>query len=414
MKTQAKNSTDNNQEDFQAKPELADILGDYFPGYIKHHKLPIHYYPVINALICCRTSILGGHIDECDACGHIRCSYNSCGNRHCPKCRSLAKERWLLDRKNELLPVTYYHAVFTIPDLLNDLVLENQSILYAILFRAASETILKLCADEKHVGALTGMIAILHTWGQTLINHPHLHCIIPGGGISEDRKRWLCPKKSKKNKKFFIHVNIISDLFKKIFLSYLKKAYKKGELIFEGKISYLIDPSEFNGFISKLYNKKWITYCKRPFGGPKQVLGYLGRYTHRVAISNNRLKRIEKGRVYFDYKDYRDGGKTKEMSLEIYEFIRRFLLHILPYAFPKIRYYGMLCSRKKNQLLEICRKILGLVINSDLAQKVKKTWQELYFEITGKDLALCPGCGKGRMINIKTIPRIFPWGLSAP
>lgn len=224
----------------------------------------------------------------------------------------------------------------------------------------------------------------------------------------------MYPKKSKKNKKFFIHVNIISDLFKKIFLSYLKKAYKKGELIFEGKISYLTDPSEFNGFISKLYNKKWITYCKRPFGGPKQVLGYLGRYTHRVAISNNRLKRIEKGRVYFDYKDYRDGGKTKEMSLEIYEFIRRFLLHILPYGFPKIRYYGMLCSRKKNQLLEICRKILGVVINSDLAQKAKKTWQELYLEITGKDLALCPGCGKGRMINIKTIPRIFPWGLSSP
>ena len=414
MKTQAENKTENNREYLQAKPELADILNAYFPGYIKKHKIPYHYYNVINAIISCRTSILGGHVDECDECGHIRCSYNSCGNRHCPKCRSLAKERWLLDRKAELLPVTYYHAVFTIPDILNDLVLENQSVIYAILFRAASETILKLCADKKHLGALTGMIAILHTWGQNLIDHPHLHCIIPGGGLSEERKKWLYPKKSKKNKKFFIHVNIISDLFKKIFLSYLKKAFNKGQLIFEGKIIYLRAPSEFNSLLSKLYKKKWVTYCKRPFGGPKQVLEYLGRYTHRVAISNNRIKRIEKRRVYFDYKDYRDGGKTKEMSLEIYEFIRRFLLHILPYGFPKIRYYGILCSRKKNQLLEICRKILGLVINSDLAREVKKTWQELYFEITAKDPCLCLECGKGRMINIKTIPRIFPPGFSSP
>ena len=414
MKTQAENKTENNREYLQAKPELADILNAYFPGYIKKHKIPYHYYNVINAIISCRTSILGGHVDECDECGHIRCSYNSCGNRHCPKCRSLAKERWLLDRKAELLPVTYYHAVFTIPDILNDLVLENQSVIYAILFRAASETILKLCADKKHLGALTGMIAILHTWGQNLIDHPHLHCIIPGGGLSEERKKWLYPKKSKKNKKFFIHVNIISDLFKKIFLSYLKKAFKKSELIFEGKIIYLRAPSEFNSLLSKLYKKKWVTYCKRPFGGPKQVLEYLGRYTHRVAISNNRIKRIEKRRVYFDYKDYRDGGKTKEMSLEIYEFIRRFLLHILPYGFPKIRYYGILCSRKKNQFLEICRKILGAVINSNLAREVKKTWQELYFEITGKDPCLCPECGKGRMINIKTIPRIFPPGFSSP
>jgi len=411
MKTKQENSACNKQRNTWENPEIADILEKYFPDYIKKHKIQYHHYNVINAIMKCRTPLLGGHVDECDECGHLRCSYNSCGNRHCPKCRYLAKERWLLDRKAELLPVTYYHAVFTIPDILNDLVLENQRVIYAILFRAASETILKLCSDEKHLGALTGMIAILHTWGQNLINHPHLHCIIPGGGLSGDQKEWLYPKKSKKNKKFFIHVNIISDLFKKIFLSYLKKAYKKNELIFEGRISHNRAPSEFNALLSRLYKKTWVTYCKLPFGGPKQVLEYLGRYTHRVAISNNRIKRIENGRVYFAYKDYRQGGKTKEMTLEIYEFIRRFLLHILPYGFPKIRYYGILCSRMKNQLLKICKKFLGVVINSDLTQKIKKNWQELYFEISGIDPCLCPECGKGRMKNIKIIPRVFPPGL---
>lgn len=414
MTNQPQNLEKKKVEDSPARLELADIFCEYMPAYLKEHKLPYHYYKVINAITSCRTSIFGGHVDECDACGHMRISYNSCGNRHCPKCRSLAKERWLLDRKAELLPVTYYHAVFTLPDLLNDLALENQSILYAILFRAVSETILKLCADEKHLGALCGLIAILHTWGQNLINHLHLHCIIPGGGLSEDQKKWIYPRKSKKKKKFFIHVNIISDLYKKIFLNYLKGAYEKGELKFEGKIIDLKDEKEFKKFIDQLYKIKWVTYCKRPFGGPEQVLEYLGRYTHRVAISNNRLKRIENGRVYFDYKDYRDGDKTKEMSLEVFEFIRRFLLHILPYQFPKIRYYGLLCSRKKNGLLKLCRTILGFVLNSTFAEKVKKTWQEFLLDLTGIDPMICPNCGKGRMINIKIIPRSFPPGLSSP
>jgi predicted Zn-ribbon and HTH transcriptional regulator len=403
-----------NVDPAQSGVEVADIFREYMPAYLAEHKLPLHYYRVINAIQSCRTSVLGGHIDACKLCGFERHSYNSCGNRHCPKCRALAREQWLLDRKDELLPVTYYHAVFTLPDLLNPLALVNERVIYNILFQSAWETISKLCHDPKHLGALSGLIAILHTWGQTLIDHPHLHCIIPGGGLSEDQKKWTYPKKSKKKKKFFIHVNIISDLYKKIFLSYLKAAYKDGELKFSGQIAYLNDSDEFRAFINKLYTLRWVTYCKRPFGGPEQVLEYLGRYTHRVAISNNRLIKVENGRVYFKYRDYRDGGQIKVMPLEVFEFIRRFLLHILPCGFPKIRYYGLLCSRMKNILLRICRLILGAGLMNEGLKIVKRTWQELYFELTGTDPMLCPNCGQGRMITISIFPRIYAAGFGPP
>lgn len=398
----------------QGGVEVADIFREYMPAYLAEHKLPHHYYGVINAIKTCRTSLLGGHINECEACGFERVCYNSCGNRHCPKCRALAREQWLIDRKGELLTVTYYHAVFTLPDILNAIVLVNERVLYSILFKSASDTIMKLCHDRKHLGALGGLIAILHTWGQNLIDHPHLHCIIPGGGLSEDQKRWMYPKKSRKNRKFFIHVNIISDLYKKLFLNYLKRAYKHGELKFAGKIAYLADPQKFKSFINKLYALRWVTYCKRPFGGPQQVLEYLGRYTHRVAISNKRIIKVENGRVYFTYRDYRDGDKIKEMSLQVFEFIRRFLLHILPYGFPRIRYYGLLCSRNKNELLEICRLISGVASDNKDSGMVKKTWQELYVQLTGKDPLLCPECGQGRMITIRIVPRIFAAGFASP
>ena len=257
---------------------------------------------------------------------------------------------------NELLPVPYYHIVFTIPDILNSLVLVNKRILYGILLKAASETMLTLGKDPKHLGADIGIVAILHTWGQTLTEHPHLHCIVPGGGLTPDGKKWIYSKKFKCNK-FFIHVNIISDLFKKKFLYYFKKAYKSKELKFIGKAKGYRTTKEFYRLLNTLYDKKWITYCKRPFGGPKQVVEYLGRYTHRVAISNSRIKRIENGKVVFEYKDYRD-NKSKEMALTPVEFIRRFMLHILPEGFFKIRYYGILSSRKKKKALEKCREIL--------------------------------------------------------
>jgi len=283
--------------------ELSDIIREFGPSYRKAKKLPLHFLKVMNAIEKCRTSYLGGHVDECDSCGFIKISYNSCRNRHCPKCQSLAKEEWLIKRKQELLKVTYFHVVFTIPDILNPLALVNQKIIYGILFKAAAETLITLSKDRKHLGADIGLIAILHTWGQNLSDHPHLHCVVPGGGISEDESKWIYPKKSKKHKKFFIHVNIISDLFKKKFLFYLKRSYQNGLLKFEGRIKSLAEKKDFKILLDQLYTKRWVSYCKRPFGGPEQVLEYLGRYTHRVAISNNRIQRIENGRVFFTWKD---------------------------------------------------------------------------------------------------------------
>jgi len=381
--------------------ELADIIREFGSPYRKTKKLPLHFLKVMNAIEKCRTSLLGGHVDECDSCGYVRISYNSCRNRHCPKCQSLAKEEWLIKRKQELLKVTYFHVVFTIPDLLNPLVLVNQKIMYGILFKAAAETLITLSKDRKHLGADIGLMAILHTWGQNLSDHPHLHCVVPGGGLSEDESKWIYPKKSKKNKKFFIHVNIISDLFKKKFLFYLKRSYQNGLLKFEGRIKSLAEKKDFKNLLDQLYTKRWVSYCKRPFGGPEQVLEYLGRYTHRVAISNNRIQRIENGRVFFTWKDYRDGDKVKETSLEVFEFIRRFLQHVLPQEFFKIRYYGILSSRNKKNKLEKCRQILGNSNNQEESEKIDR--RQLILKLTGIDPAVCPKCKNGLLRRVEEL-----------
>jgi hypothetical protein len=315
----------------------------------------------------------------------------------------LAREKWITERKKELLPVKYFHVVLTIPEELNRIALQNKKEIYDILFKAGSETLLTLGKDVKHLGGEIGIIAVLHTWGQTLIEHPHLHCIVPGGGLSGDGKRWISSKKSKKRKNdFFIHVNVISDLFKKKFLSYFKKSYDSGKIRFEGEISAMRDRIVFKELLNKLYDKKWITYCKQPFGGVEQVISYLGRYTHRVAISNHRIKNIENGKVTFSYKDYRDGNKTKEITLEAEEFIRRFLLHVLPDNFYKIRYYGILSSRNKKTKLTQCRVTLG--VKEEKAESViEKNWQEKLYELTGIDVTRCPKCKKGRMILFERI-----------
>jgi len=336
--------------------ELSDIFREYGSDYRKKYSLPGKQTSIMNLIVNCRTSAMGSHIERCSDCGYETIAYNSCRNRHCPKCQYQVREKWISDREEELLPVPYYHIVFTIPNILNALVLVNKRQLYGILFKAASETLLRLGQDPKHLGADIGIVAVLHTWGQTLTEHPHLHCIVPGGGLTPDGKKWIYSKKFKYNK-FFIHVNIISDLFKKKFLYYFKKACKSKDLKFIGKAKGYGTTKEFYRLLNTLYDKKWITYCKCPFGGPKQVLEYLGRYTHRVAISNSRIKRIENGKVFFEYKDYRD-NKSKEMALTPVEFIRRFMLHILPEGFFKIRYYGILSSRKKKKALEKCREIL--------------------------------------------------------
>jgi len=377
--------------------EVGDIFRQFGALYQQEHRLPLDHKKAMDAIESCRTKVLGGHIDVCEECGFERISYNSCRNRFCPKCQNLKREQWVLDREKHLLPITYYHIVFTIPDDLNRLCLVNQKVMYDILFKSASETISDLAKDEKHIGGKVGFVCVLHTWGQNLMHHPHLHCIVTGGGLSNDGTRWVNPKKTTPKKDFFIHVNVISELFKKKFLAYLKQAYQSGELKFVGKIKPLANKAQFQALIDKLYNKKWVTYCKKPFGGPEKVIRYLGRYSHRVAISNNRIVKLEDGNVTFKWRDYRDGDKNKLMTISAFEFIRRFLLHILPKGYFKIRYYGLLSSRNLGTNLELCKRLLNVA--AKIAEQADKlSWDELMFELFGIDVWLCPRCQKGRLV----------------
>lgn len=382
--------------------EVAGIFRRYGKEYIEKHKQAAYILKTIGAIEKCRTAALGGHMEKCDNCGHKRISYNSCRNRHCPKCQSLAREKWITEREKELLPVKYFHIVLTIPEELNRIALQNKKIVYDILFKAGSETLIKLGKDEKHLGGEIGVIAVLHTWGQNLREHPHLHCIVPGGGLSARENKWEKPKKSKR-KDFFIHVNVMSDLFKKKFLYHLKRSYDKAEMRFEGELKSISSVTEFKKLVNELYSKKWITYCKHPFGGPEQVINYLGRYTHRVAINNHRIKSIEGGKVTFSYKDYRDCNKTKEMTLEAGEFMRRFLLHVLPDNFYKIRYYGILSSRNKKTKLTQCMRILEVKESNAEETGASKNWKEILYELTGIDVMRCPECKQGRMILAETM-----------
>jgi predicted Zn-ribbon and HTH transcriptional regulator len=384
--------------------EVGDIFRQYGAAYQQEHKLPLQQLKAMRAIERCRTSALGGHIEVCDECGYERISYNSCRNRHCPKCQSLARERWLLARQQDLLPISYFHVVFTLPDELNRLCLVNQKVMYDLLFRAGSETILDLGQDARHIGGKVGMMAVLHTWGQNLMDHPHLHGIVTGGGLSADGQRWVYPKKMTPQQDFFIHVNIISALFKKKFLAYLKQAYQQGKLKCVGEIAPLAEPHNFQQLLDRLYQKKWNSYCKKPFGGPEKVLNYLGRYTHRVAMANRRLVKLEAGNVTFKWRDYRDGNKHKLMTLDAFEFIRRFLLHILPKGYFKIRYYGLLASRNQRTDLELCRQLLQVAVKiAEQAQRL--SWQELMMELFDLDVRRCPVCGNGRLVAKQLIPR---------
>jgi predicted Zn-ribbon and HTH transcriptional regulator len=375
--------------------DIGQILNDHLAGYRAAYSIPIHQLKVINAIMQCRTESLGGHIDQCDHCGYEVPFYNSCRNRHCPKCGYLHKERWLEKRKTQLLPITYFHTVFTLPNELNLLMLVNQKVGYNLLFRSGSETLLDLGRDPKHLGAEIGIIAMLHSWGQNLMDHPHLHCIVPGGGLSEDGKHWIYPKKMRTGKDFFVHVNVLSDLFKKKFLSYLKEAYRNDQLQFPGQVRYLKTESAFQCFINRLYKKQWVSYCREPFQGGEGGLKYLGKYIHKSAISSSRILGLKDGKVRFRWHDYRD-GKSKEMVLDVFEFIRRFLLHILPPHFCRIRYYGILSSRNIKTKLARCMKLLNRRIKSSESLN----WQALFYMLTGIDVSLCPRCKKGRMISM--------------
>ncbi|MBU1625818.1 IS91 family transposase [bacterium] len=384
--------------------KIGALFRDFGDTYRELHSLPLSQLKAMDAIAKCRTSDLGGHVDRCDQCGYERISYNSCRNRHCPNCQFLAREQWILDRQKELLPIPYFHVVFTIPDELNPIALVNQETVYNLLFKAASETLLTLGKDPRHIGGQIGIIIVLHTWSQTLFDHPHVHCIVTGGGLSE-LGNWIFPKKMTVRKDFFIHVNVISDLFKKKFLAYFKKCNEHGQFKWVGRISYLQETSAFNNLLTQLYAKNWVTYCKKPFGGPEYVLRYLGRYTHRVAISNHRIVKVEDERVTFKWRDYRDHNKTKLMTLDVSEFIRRFLLHILPYRYYKIRYYGLLANRYRKVKLSQCQKKLKVAKDDSAELTSNGSWQELLLELCGLDVRICPKCHVGQMLRIALINR---------
>jgi hypothetical protein len=378
--------------------EVADIFRVFGSAYRETHELPLRHLRAMRAIEICRTAELGGHLDQCDHCGTVRISYNSCRNRHCPKCQCLEKERWLEARQKDLLPTPYFHVVFTLPEGLRPLALRNQKVVYSLLFKAVSETLTELARDSKHLGAEIGFMAILHTWSQTLIDHPHLHCLATGGGLSLDGNRWL-----RSRKEFFIPVKVLSSLFRGKFLDGLKKMYEAKELKFPGQIEELKDPRTFKRLLTNLYHQAWVVYCKPPLKHPKKVVDYLGRYTHRVALSNDRLVKMEDNRVTFRWRDSADNNKIKWLTLEAFEFIRRFLLHVLPSQFVKIRYYGILSHRSRKGKLLRCKKLLGVLISEDSKQVLKETWQDLLARITGIDPRVCPYCGKGKMIQRETL-----------
>lgn len=368
-------------------PEVQDIFRQYGDPYRQKYRLPPHILKTIRAIENCRTSVLGGHIDVCDDCGHTRVSYNSCRNRHCPKCQSLAKERWIDNQKNSLLNVGYFHVVFTIPDTLNSIAFYNQKLVYDILFKTVAETLTELCADKKYLGASVGFTSMLHTWGQNLMHHPHIHCIVPGGGLNPLGK-WVSSKK-----KFFIPVKVLSRKFRGKFLFYLKEAHKDERLKFYGQQVNLVNKLQFHDFLTQHYHKEWVVYCKPPFKTAASVVEYLGRYTHKVAISNSRILTIDNGIVHFKWRDYKDGSKWKVMTLPVDEFIRRFLIHILPPGFMKIRHYGLLGNRNKKEKLLLCKKLT----HTALVEFHKASTLELVQRIIGRDISKCPVCGSSHM-----------------
>ena len=377
------------------RPEVADVFRTYEKEFLARwgHVLNAEQRKAFAAIRDCRTAALGGHmeyVEQCDECGHLVHAYNSCRDRHCPKCGALARAKWMEAREAELLPVPYFHVVFTLPQQIGALALQNAREIYGILFRAAAETLITISADPKRLGAAVGFLAVLHTWGQNLHLHPHLHCVVPGGGISPDGAKWIACRKPS----FLLPTDVLGSRFRNLFLKHLREAFEDGRLQFHGEMAALGKPPAFAALCNRVRRIEWNVHVKPPFGGPERVLKYLARYTHRVAISNSRILSIADGKVTFLWKDYADGGKVKPMTLDAVEFIRRFLLHILPAGFVRIRQFGFLANRVRRKKLEQCRALLSAPPappGSPLAEvPVRKT-----------DEKLCPVCRTGHMILIR-------------
>ena len=369
--------------------ELADIVRVHGDAYRRTHRLAKVQAVALRAIARCRTAALGGQRETCDRCGAVRLRSHSCGNRHCPKCQTLAKARWLAARKADLLPIPYFHVVFTLPHALNALAQGNPRVIYTLLFRAAADTLLTFGRDPRHLGGTVGITAILHTWGQALTQHLHLHCLVTGGALAADHSRWIAGRSS-----FLFPVRAMSTVFRAKYLAGLRRAFDAGELTFAAGTAALAHRPAFTAFLGGLRAVDWIVYAKRPFAGPAQVLDYLGRYTHRVALSNDRLVDHRDGRVGFRWKDYADHDRVKVMTLDADEFLRRFLLHVVPRGFMRIRHFGLLANCTRRTTLTQCRALLGQPQPEDAPPESVVV---LLHRLTGVDLARCPVCGEGRM-----------------
>jgi hypothetical protein len=391
------NPIDNRPKPSNRKVEVADILRSHIGDYLKKYKMPPEHYKIVYDILNCRTAYLGGHVEMCDRCGTERILYNSCRNRHCPKCQTITKQRWLAARQAELLPVKYFHNVFTLPHELNPLILCNKPLMLGFLFQAASQTLIEFGRNPQNdlCGRL-GIIAILHTWTQTLMDHFHLHCLVPGGVIADNGKAWINSKG-----KFLFPVKALSKVFRGKFISYLEDAYSKKQLRFPGNTRGLGSPEGFRRLLGKLWSKKWVVYTKPPIDRPEWVLDYLGRYTHRIAISNHRITDFSDGRVTFTVKN-RKKKTTETVTLDAVEFIRRFLLHVLPKRFMRIRHYGFLANRSKKKNIGQCRLLMKLPQDIPVVQD--RSVQAIMLAQAGIDISRCPCCKQGTMKKIYEIP----------
>jgi hypothetical protein len=364
--------------------EVADLIRSAGRSFIDHNRSWLNrlHLKVLTAIERCRTAALGGHLDACAGCGYRAISFNSCRDRHCPRCQSNARDRWIDARSRDLLPTPYVHVVFTLPHELAPLALQNKKFVYDLLFRISAETLLQIARDPKHLGADIGFFSVLHSWNQKLEHHPHIHCVVPAGGLSPDRTRWI-----PSHPKFFLPVDVLAEVFRGKFYEALKEAFAQGQLGFHGNLKPLGQPKAFSSLLRQIFRKKWVVYAKRPFGGPEHALRYLGCYTHRVAISNHRLVSFDGEKITFRWRDSRHKNKKRLMTLNVHEFLRRFLLHVLPKGFVRIRHFGFLSTRNRSSLLPICRSLLPLQepqssvgVKQQPAQLRSDTW-------------LCPQCG---------------------
>jgi hypothetical protein len=392
--------------------EVADVFRRHGPAFraTRSEHLDRDQRRVMAAIEACRTAVLGGHVRRCADCGHAAIAYNSCRNRHCPKCQGPAREAWVAARRAELLPAPYFHVVFTLPAPVGTIAFQNKAAAYAILFRAAADTLRVIAADPRHLGAEVGGLAVLHSWGQAMQHHPHVHCIVPGGGLSPDRTRWIACRPG-----FFLPVKALGRLFRRLFLERLAEAFADGALRFFGDLAPLAEPGAFAAHCAALRRVDWVVYAKPPFGGPEQVLAYLGRYTHRVAIANSRLVAMTDDGVSFLWKDYRQEGRRKVMTLKPAEFIRRFLLHVLPPGFHRIRHFGFLANSHRAARLALCRQLLAQPVDDQQGERTAEpderrptpSWQ------CGPQPHCCSCCGGLSLIR-STLPRAPPRASGTP